>query len=65
MDVAVSNEEEQAMARRAELEEMESRLNAARQGGLRRFRKVLMKCMLMLSYKGIRECPIVYKLTFL
>src|SRR6185369_12308571 len=32
MDVAVSNEEEQAMARRAELEEMESRLNAARQG---------------------------------
>ena len=32
MDVAVSNEEEQAMARRAEMEEMESRLNAARQG---------------------------------
>jgi len=31
MDVAVSNEEEQAMARRAEMEEMESRLNAARQ----------------------------------
>ncbi len=32
MDVAVSNEEEQAHAQRAALEEMESRLNAARQG---------------------------------